>query len=156
MLVDGVDARDWSFDALRWRISTTEQDTTLSSLGADKNIGFSVGQQAHCTAIVEAAREAQGHGFIVELLQGQETVIGKRGVTLSSGQRHRLTIARASLSSSRILILDDSTSGINRASEDKIERTICRRFESRTTLLSTHRPLQIRLADWVLPIARHA
>ena len=152
ILVDGVDVRDWNLDALRSRISTIEQDITLFSRSAAENIGFSLGQQTDREAIVAAAKDAQAHGFIVELPKGYETVIGERGVTLSGGQRQRLAIARALLTSPRILILDDSTSAIDSATEDEIQRAIRRVLEGRTTLLITHRLSQIRWADKVLLI----
>ncbi|MDQ4099898.1 MAG: ABC transporter ATP-binding protein/permease, partial [Chloroflexota bacterium] len=152
ILVDGVDVRDWSLDALRSRISTIEQDITLFSRSVAENIGFSLGQQIDREAIVAAAKDAQAHGFIVELPKGYETIIGERGVTLSGGQRQRLAIARALLTSPRILILDDSTSAIDSATEDEIQRAIRRVLEGRTTLLITHRLSQIRWADKVLLI----
>ena len=82
--------------------------------------------------------------------EGYETEIGERGVTLSGGQRQRIAIARALLTDPRILILDDSTSAIDSATEDEIQRAIHRVLEGRTTLLITHRLSQIRWADKVL------
>ncbi|MBA2277204.1 MAG: ABC transporter ATP-binding protein, partial [Chloroflexia bacterium] len=152
ILVDGVDVRDWDLDALRSQISTIEQDITLFSRSVAENIGFSLGQRADRAAVVEAARDAQAHGFIVELEKGYETVIGERGVTLSGGQRQRLAIARALLTSPRILMLDDSTSAIDSATEDEIQQAIHRILKGRTTLLITHRLSQIRWADKVLLI----
>jgi ATP-binding cassette, subfamily B, bacterial len=81
-------------------------------------------------------------------------VIGERGVTLSGGQRQRLAIARALLTSPRVLILDDSTSAIDSATEDEIQKAIRRVLEGRTTLLITHRLSQIRWADKVLLIRK--
>ena len=95
----------------------------------------------------QAAREAQAARFITQLPDGYETVIGERGVTLSGGQRQRLAIARALLTDPRILILDDSTSAIDSATEDEIQKAIRRVLEGRTTLLITHRLSQIRWAD---------
>jgi ATP-binding cassette subfamily B protein len=82
--------------------------------------------------------------------EGYETVIGERGVTLSGGQRQRIAIARALLTDPRILILDDSTSAIDSATEDQIQRAIGAISADRTTLLITHRLSQIRWADKVL------
>src|SRR5205807_7511641 len=81
---------------------------------------------------------------------GYETVIGERGVTLSGGQRERLAIARALLTDPRILILDDSTTAIDSATEDEIQKAIRRLLQGRTTLLITHRLSQIRWADKIL------
>src|SRR3712207_3256310 len=77
-------------------------------------------------------------------------MLGERGVTLSGGQRQRIAIARALLTDPRILILDDSTSAIDSATEDEIQRAIYRLQQGRTTLLITHRLSQIRWADWIL------
>ena len=94
-----------------------------------------------------AARAAQAHEFIMQLREGYDTVIGERGVTLSGGQRQRIAIARALLTDPRILILDDSTSAIDSATEDEIQQAIRRVLRGRTTLLITHRLSQIRWAD---------
>lgn len=150
ILIDGIDVRDWNLDSLRSQISTIEQDVTLFSRTVAENIGFSLGQQADREQVVQAARDAQAHEFIVALEKGYDTVIGERGVTLSGGQRQRLAIARALLTSPRMLILDDSTSAIDSATEDEIQKAIRRLLEGRTTLLITHRLSQIRWADQVL------
>ncbi len=150
VLIDGVDVRDWSLHALRSQISTIEQDVFLFSRSIAENIAFSLGQRADRQAIEEAAREAQAHDFITGFSDGYETVIGERGVTLSGGQRQRLAIARALLTDPHILILDDSTSAIDSATEDEIQQAIQRLQRGRTTLLITHRLSQIRWADWIL------
>lgn len=150
ILVDGVDVREWNLDSLRSQISAIEQDITLFSRSVAENIGFSLGQQADRETVVQAARDAQAHEFIVELEKGYETIIGERGVTLSGGQRQRLAIARALLTEPSILILDDSTSAIDSATEDAIQQAIRRILEGRTTLLITHRLSQIRWADKIL------
>jgi ATP-binding cassette subfamily B protein len=150
ILVDGVDVRDWSLDALRSQISTIEQDVFLFSRSVAENIAFSLGQRADRAAIERAAHDAQAHDFIMGFKDGYETLIGERGVTLSGGQRQRLAIARALLTDPRILILDDSTSAIDSATEDEIQRAIRRVLQDRTTLLITHRLSQIRWADQIL------
>jgi ATP-binding cassette subfamily B protein len=150
ILIDGVDVRDWSLNALRSRISTIEQDIVLFSRPIAENIAFSLGQIAEQEAIERAARDAQAHDFISAMPEGYETVIGERGVTLSGGQRQRVAIARALLTDPTILMLDDSTSAIDSATEDEIQRAIRRVLEGRTTLLITHRLSQIRWADQVL------
>ncbi|MGI8485606.1 MAG: ABC transporter ATP-binding protein [Thermomicrobiales bacterium] len=150
--IDGTDVREWNLDSLRSQISTIEQDITLFSRSVAENIGFSLGQDTDRAEIVRAAKDAQAHEFIVALDKGYDTVIGERGVTLSGGQRQRLAIARALLTSPRVLILDDSTSAIDSATEDEIQQAIRRVLEDRTTLLITHRLSQIRWADKVLLI----
>jgi ATP-binding cassette subfamily B protein len=152
ILIDGVDVRDWNLDSLRSQISTIEQDIFLFSRPIDENIGFGLGQGADPVAIEEAAKAAQAHDFILSFADGYKTVVGERGVTLSGGQRQRIAIARALLTDPRILILDDSTSAIDSATEDQIQRAIHRVLEGRTTLLITHRLSQIRRADKILVI----
>ncbi|MGI5286267.1 ABC transporter ATP-binding protein [Nonomuraea polychroma] len=154
ILVDGVDVRDWDLDSLRSQISTIEQDIVLFSRSVTENIAFSMGQRADHEAVVRAAEDAQAAEFINELDEGYDTVIGERGVTLSGGQRQRLAIARALLTDPAILVLDDSTSAIDSATEDKIQQAIGRILEGRTTLLITHRLSQIRWADKVLLLRR--
>lgn len=154
ILVDGVDVREWSLDSLRSQISTIEQDIMLFSRSVTENIAFSLGQRSDDADVVRAAKDAQAHGFITELEDGYSTVIGERGVTLSGGQRQRLAIARALLTDPAILVLDDSTSAVDSATEDEIQRAIRRILEGRTTLLITHRLSQIRWADKVILLRR--
>ncbi|RIQ33648.1 ABC transporter ATP-binding protein [Jiangella rhizosphaerae] len=154
ILVDGVDVREWNLDSLRSQISTIEQDIVLFSRPVHENIAFSLGQQASRDDVVRAAKDAQAHEFVTALDDGYDTVIGERGVTLSGGQRQRLAIARALLTDPAILVLDDSTSAIDSATEDEIQRAIQRVLEGRTTLLITHRLSQIRWADKVLLLQR--
>jgi ATP-binding cassette subfamily B protein len=154
VLVDGVDVREWSLDSLRSQISTIEQDIVLFSRPIAENIAFSLGQAVEMEAIERAARDARAHDFITAMPDGYETVIGERGVTLSGGQRQRLAIARALLTDPRVLVLDDSTSAIDSATEDEIQQAIRRVLEGRTTLLITHRLSQIRWADQVLVLRR--
>jgi ATP-binding cassette subfamily B protein len=152
--IDGVDVSEWNLDSLRSQISTIEQDVFLFSRSIAGNIAFGLGQKATPSTIERAAHDAQAHDFITSFKDGYETVIGERGVTLSGGQRQRLAIARALLTDPRILILDDSTSAIDSATEDKIQQAINRILEGRTTLLITHRLSQIRRADKILVLEK--
>ena len=154
ILIDGVDVRAWNLTSLRSQISTIEQEIVLFSRPIAENIAFSLGQRADMAEIQRAAREAQADEFILEMKDGYETIIGERGVTLSGGQRQRVAIARALLTDPRILILDDSTSAVDSATEDLIQQAIGRVTTGRTTLLITHRLSQIRWADNVLVIRR--
>ncbi len=156
VLIDNVDVRDWNLDALRSQVSTIEQDIVLFSRPVVENIAFSLGQQSNLEEVERAARDAQADAFIRELPDGYQTVIGERGVTLSGGQRQRLAIARALITDPRILIIDDSTSAIDSATEDQIQRAIRRVLEGRTTLLITHRLSQIRWADKILVLRKGA
>lgn len=149
VLVDGIDVRDWSLAALRRQISIIEQDIFLFSRTIAQNIAF--GAPGATREMIEAAaRAAQAHDFIMGFKNGYETIVGGRGVTLSGGQRQRIALARAFLTNPRILILDDSTSAVDSATEDQIQRAIGYAAENRTTFLITHRLSQIRWADLVL------
>lgn len=156
ILIDGVDLREWNLESLRSQISTIEQDIFLFSRSVADNIGFGLGANADREAVVEAAKAAQADEFIKTFKDGYETEIGERGVTLSGGQRQRLAIARALLTDPRILIIDDSTSAIDSATEDRIQRAINKVMEGRTTLLITHRLSQIRRADRILVLHQGA
>jgi ATP-binding cassette subfamily B protein len=149
VLIDGVDVRDWSLEALRRQISTIEQDIFLFSRPVGENISFGC-RDADGDDIVVAAKAAQAHEFITSLEESYDTVIGERGTTLSGGQRQRLAIARAFLTKPAILILDDATSAIDSETEDRIQRAIERAAEGRTTFLITHRLSQIRWADLII------
>jgi ATP-binding cassette subfamily B protein len=149
VLIDGVDVRDWSLESLRSQISTIEQDVFLFSMSIADNIAFGCADASQ-EAIEQAAREAQAHDFITGFNEGYGTEVGERGVMLSGGQRQRLAIARAFLTNPRILILDDSTSAIDSATEDQIQKAMRRISQQRTTFLITHRLSQIRWADHIL------
>lgn len=153
VLIDGIDVRDWQLESLRSQISTIEQDIFLYSMTIAENIAFGH-PEATREDIEGAAKEAQAHEFILGFKNGYETEIGERGVTLSGGQRQRLAIARAFLTNPKVLILDDSTSAIDSATEDKIQRAMYRISQDRTTLIITHRLSQIRWADKIL-VLRH-
>jgi ATP-binding cassette subfamily B protein len=150
VLIDGVDVREWSMDSLRSQIASIEQDIFLFSRTIGENIAFGARTPATREQIEQAARLAQAHEFITALPNGYDTVVGERGVTLSGGQRQRIAIARAFLTDPRILILDDSTSAIDSATEDQIQQAMRHILAGRTTLLITHRLAQIRRADRIL------
>lgn len=153
VLIDGRDVREWNLAALRRQISVIEQDIFLFSRTIAENIGF--GRPDATQEMVEtAARAAQAHEFIVSFSDGYETVVGERGVTLSGGQRQRIALARAFLTQPAILILDDSTSAVDSATEDQIQRAIQRAAANQTTILITHRLSQIRWADQVILLRR--
>jgi ATP-binding cassette subfamily B protein len=153
VLVDGVDVCDWNLESLRSQISTIEQDVFLFSRSLAENIAFGCAD-ANQEQIERAAHEAQAHEFITGFGEGYETEVGERGVTLSGGQRQRIAIARAFLTNPRILILDDSTSAIDSATEDQIQRAMRRISSQRTTFIITHRLSQIRWADRILVLRR--
>jgi ATP-binding cassette subfamily B protein len=153
VLVDGVDTRAWSLHALRSGIGKIEQDIFLFSRSIADNIAFAK-PGATRAEVVRAARDACAHEFISAMPSGYDTVIGQRGVTLSGGQRQRVALARAFLSDPRVLVLDDSTSAIDSATEEEIQRALSRMQAGRTTLLITHRLSMIRWADVILVLER--
>jgi ATP-binding cassette subfamily B protein len=153
ILVDDVDVREWYLESLRNQISIIEQDVFLFSRTIAENIAFGR-QNATMEEVIQAAREAQAHDFIMNFENGYETIIGERGTTLSGGQRQRLALARAFLTSPRILILDDSTSAIDSETEDKIQQAIFRAAKGRTTLIITHRLSQIRWANLIVVLRK--
>jgi len=149
VLIDGVDAREWNLAALRSQISIIEQDIFLFSRSLSNNIAFGK-PDATKEEITAASVASQAHDFILEFDQQYDTVVGERGVTLSGGQRQRIALARAFLTDPRILVLDDSTSAIDSATEDKIQRAISNAARGRTTFIITHRLSQIRWADLII------
>lgn len=153
VFVDDVDVRNWNMASLRQQISIIEQDLFLFSRTIAENVAFGC-PDATREEIEHAAKEAQAHEFIMSFADGYDTVVGERGVTLSGGQRQRIALARAFLTDPRVLILDDSTSAIDSATEDQIQRAIMRASQDRTTILITHRLSQIRWADLILVMRR--
>jgi ATP-binding cassette subfamily B protein len=153
VLVDGIDVRDWKLEILRQNISIIEQDIFLFSRSISENIAFGK-PGANEEEIISASHSAQADEFISSIEDNYKTIIGERGVTLSGGQRQRLALARAFLTDPRILILDDSTSAIDSATEDKIQRAIYAAARGRTTLIITHRLSQIRWADLILVLRK--
>jgi len=153
VLVDGIDVRDWNLAALRSQVSMIEQDIFLFSRSVSENIAFGK-PDATKEEIESAAKSAQADDFIGSFDKGYETVVGERGVTLSGGQRQRIALGRAFLTDPHILILDDSTSAIDSATEDKIQRAIANAARGRTTFIITHRLSQIRWADLIIVLRK--
>jgi len=153
VLVDSVNVRDWNLAALRSQVSMIEQDIFLFSRSVSDNIAFGK-PKATQDEIEMAATSAQADDFIQSFDKGYETIVGERGVTLSGGQRQRLALARAFLTDPHILILDDSTSAIDSATEDKIQRAISNAARGRTTFIITHRLSQIRWADLIIVLRK--
>ncbi|GIK73860.1 MAG: ABC transporter [Chloroflexota bacterium] len=151
--IDGVDVRQWNLETLRRQISIIEQDIFLFSRSIAENIAFGK-PDATQSEIEAAARAAQAHDFIMSFPDGYSTVVGERGMMLSGGQRQRIALARAFLTDPAILILDDSTSAIDSATEDQIQRAIEHASQGRTTILITHRLSQIRWADKIVVLRK--
>ena len=149
VLVDGVDVREVSRRSLRREIGVISQDPFLFSASVRDNIAFGI-PDAPLETVVAAARAAQAHGFVEELPNGYDTVIGERGITLSGGQRQRIAIARALLIDPRVLILDDATASVDATTEALIRDGLREAMRGRTTIIIAHRLSTIALADEVV------
>jgi ABC-type multidrug transport system fused ATPase/permease subunit len=147
--LDGVDLRDIPLADLRRQIALVFQENFLFSTTIRENIGFGR-KDANIDQIVAAAKAAQADGFIRNLPQGYETVVGERGVGLSGGQRQRIAIARAILCNPPILLLDDSTSSVDQETEREIQKALDNLMKGRTTFIIAQRLTSVMKADQIL------
>ncbi len=147
--LDGCDVRDLTLESLRRQISIVLQEVFLFHGTVRENILFGR-PGASDREMIEAARIANAHGFITELTEGYDTLIGERGVKLSGGQRQRLAIARAVLRDAPILILDEATSSVDTETELLIQQALERLMVGRTTVVIAHRLSTIRSADRIV------
>ncbi|HEY1281679.1 MAG TPA: ABC transporter ATP-binding protein, partial [Acidimicrobiales bacterium] len=151
--IDGTDVRDVTLDSLRRQVGVVFEDAFLFSDTVRSNIAY--GRPDATDADVQAAARAAGaDGFIGDLPDGYETVVGERGLTLSGGQRQRVALARAILTDPRILILDDATSSVDAATEEAIHATLRELMAGRTTILIAHRRSTLRLAQRIVVVDR--
>ena len=154
--VDGRDVREVSRRSLRAKIATVLQEPFLFSGTIAENIGYGRAGELERGAtreeIEEAARAAQAHGFISELPEGYDTVLGEGGGSLSQGQRQLLSFARAVLADPRILILDEATSNIDTRTEAVIQEALGRLLAGRTSVVIAHRLSTVKNADQILVI----
>ena len=144
--IDGHDIRDISIRDLRSLIGNVNQEAILFNDTIFNNISFGV-EGATMEQVIEAAKIANAHEFIMESEQGYDTIIGDRGCRLSGGQRQRLSIARAILKNPPILILDEATSALDTESERLVQEALERLMKSRTTIAIAHRLSTIKHAD---------
>jgi ATP-binding cassette subfamily B multidrug efflux pump len=149
VLIDGHDVRDVRLESLRGQIGIVLQDTTLFTGTIRDNIAFGR-PDASMDQIVAAAKAAAAHEFIMSFPQGYETPVGERGTTLSGGQKQRVAIARALLMDPRILILDDSTSSVDFATEYEIQQALTELMVGRTSFVIAQRISTVRNADMIL------
>lgn len=149
VLVDGKDVRRFKQDALLEKITVVPQETILFSGTVRENIRFGV-PEAGEAEVIEAARIAQAHDFIMELPSGYDTRIEERGVNLSGGQKQRIAIARAILPKPRILILDDSTSAVDVETENRIQDSLAATTPPRTTFIVAQRISTVLRADRIV------
>jgi ATP-binding cassette subfamily B protein len=149
VVIDGIDVRRLRLRSLREQIGVVLQDTLLFAASVADNIAY--GAPGATPAEVEAAaRLANAHEFILALPQGYQTVLGERGVTLSGGQRQRVALARAAVRRSRILVLDEPTTGLDEENERAVLEAFARLAEGRTTFFITHDLQRVAGADLIL------
>ena len=151
ILIDGYDIRDIKQESLRSKISIVPQETILFSGTVKENIAYGK-PDASEEEIIEAAKAAQAHEFIMELPYGYETQIAARGVNLSGGQKQRIAIARAIVMKLPILILDDSTSSVDVETETKIQDALSERLKDTTTIVVAQRISTVLRADKIVVI----
>jgi ATP-binding cassette, subfamily B, bacterial MsbA len=147
--IDGVDIREVSLASLRGQIGIVSQDIVLFDDTIRQNIRYG-NLDATDAQIVEAARAAYAHDFIMHMPHGYETVIGERGVRLSGGEKQRLAIARALLRNPAILILDEATSSLDSAAEQVVQYALENLMKDRTTFVIAHRLSTVRHADKIV------
>ena len=147
--VDGLGVGEVALDQLRARFALVPQDTALFADTVAANIAYGA-TDASRQAIEAAARAAFANDFIAALPEGYDTMLGEAGVTLSSGQRQRIAIARAVLRDAPILLLDEATSALDAESETLVQRALDKIMEGRTTLVIAHRLATVMRADRIL------
>ncbi|OPJ59348.1 ABC transporter ATP-binding protein [Clostridium oryzae] len=147
--LDGIDIRDIKLKALRNSIGIVQQDVYLFAGNIRDNIAYGK-PDATYEEVIEAAKLANIHDFIMELEDGYETYVGERGVKLSGGQKQRISIARVFLKNPPILILDEATSALDNESEKFIQNSLEELSKNRTTIVIAHRLSTIRRADEIL------
>jgi ATP-binding cassette, subfamily B, bacterial MsbA len=144
--IDGQDIRSVQVKSLREQIGLVPQDTLLFGGTVRENILYGKLDAAE-DELIEAARAANAHDFIIQLPKGYETVVGERGVKLSGGQRQRIAIARAILKDPRILLLDEATSSLDSESEGLVQEALDRLMQGRTSVVIAHRLSTVHHAD---------
>lgn len=151
--VDGVDIRDYKINDLRGLMGIVSQESILFNDTVHNNIAFGM-QDATREEVIEAAKIANAHDFIMQLENGYDTFIGDRGMNLSGGQRQRLSIARAVLKNPPILILDEATSSLDTESEKLVQDALAKVMSNRTSIVIAHRLSTIQNADEIVVLAK--
>ena len=147
--IDGYDTRDVTLTSLRESVGIVMQDVFVFAATIRDNIAYGL-DEVDMDMVIEAAKIAQLHDFIEGLPGGYDTWVGERGVTLSGGQRQRLAIARTILLDPPVIILDDSTSSVDMATEHRLQEALDEAIKGRTTFVIAHRLSTVRRADLIL------
>ena len=147
--IDGVNIKDYNLQSMRSNIGLAMQDVFLFSDTIEGNIAYG---RPDCSfeEVVEAAKIADAHNFIVRMTDGYDTIVGERGVGLSGGQKQRISLARALLKDPTILILDDTTSAVDMETESQIQKELKNLDGNRTIFIIAHRISSIKAADQIL------
>jgi len=153
ILLDGLDLREYKVADLRNQFGIVLQEPILFSTSIAENIAYARPGAAQ-SEIVDAARSANAHDFIVSLPDGYDTLVGERGMRLSGGERQRLSVARAFLKDAPILILDEPTSSIDAKTEAALLETMERLVRGRTTFIITHRLSALKHCDMIVTIEK--
>lgn len=151
ILIDGTDIRDYDLKSLRNNVGIVTQDPILFNETIKNNICYGM-KEVDFEDVVNAAKAANAHDFIMELPYGYDTIIGERGLKLSGGQRQRISIARALLKNPPIMILDEATSALDSESEILVQEAIENLMRDRTTFVIAHRLSTVRNAHKVIVI----
>jgi ATP-binding cassette, subfamily B, multidrug efflux pump len=149
VLIDGLKISEYSLQSLRRNIGFVLQESFLFSSSIKANISYG-NPDATMEQIVDAAKRAQAHNFIMELPDGYDTILGERGMGLSGGQKQRIAIARAICVDPSILVLDDATSAVDMETEFKIQKALVEVMKNRTTFIIAHRISSLKHADEIL------
>lgn len=150
--IDGIDVRKLTLESLRGHIGLVQQDVYLFCGSIKDNIAYGK-PDASMNEIIDAAKKANIHDFIMELPDGYDTFVGERGTRLSGGQKQRISIARVFLKNPPILVLDEATSALDNESERYIQKSLEELAKDRTTITIAHRLSTIRNADEILVVA---
>jgi ATP-binding cassette, subfamily B, multidrug efflux pump len=149
VFIDGLKVSEYSLQSLRRNIGFVLQESFLFSSSIKANISYG-NPDATMEQIVDAAKRAQAHDFIMELPDGYDTILGERGMGLSGGQKQRIAIARAICVDPSILVLDDATSAVDMETEFKIQKALVEVMKNRTTFIIAHRISSLKHADEIL------
>jgi len=153
ILIDGIDTKETKIEDLRALMGIVTQETILFNVSIKNNIAYGLKNYSF-EKIVDAAKAANAHNFIMELPKEYDTIIGERGLKVSGGQRQRLSIARAILKNPKIMIFDEATSALDNESELLVQEAIERMMVNRTTFVIAHRLSTIRNATRILVLEK--